>query len=371
MARRELKSGFTTGTAAAAAAKAAVMLAFGQSADQVEVSLPEGGKVLSIPVAVAQRKKSGHCEAVVVKDAGDDPDVTNKARIKAEVQLLPAEADGACLEICGGQGVGLVTKAGLAVEPGKPAINPVPREMICRAVRQALAWVAPEEHFAVKVTISVDEGERLARYTLNPRLGVMGGISILGTSGLVKPFSHEAYTQTIDVALSVAQAAGHQEVVLTTGGKSEKRAMILRPDLNSAAFVQIADFFAYSLRACAQAGMHRVGLVSFFGKAVKQAAGMEYTHAHKAAMDLPRLAQWLGGAGLETGTCQEIAQANTARHALDILRLVGRLALVSEVGKRMLASAREFAGPSVDIWAIIIDYNGAGLYGGNQPAVSS
>ena len=265
--------------------------------------------------------------------------------------------------------MGLVTKAGLPVEPGESAINPVPREMIRRAVRQALAWAAPEKNFAARVTISVEEGEKLARHTLNPRLGILGGISILGTSGLVKPFSHEAYTQTIDLALSVAQAAGCLEVVLTTGGKSEKRAMILRPDLNPVSFVQIADFFGYSLRACAQAGMGRVGLVSFFGKAVKQAAGLEYTHAHKAAMDLPLLAGWLSEAGLEQGPAEEIAQANTARQSLDILRRVGRLDLVVEVGRRLLASARGFAGPGLDLWATIIDFNGAGLYSGNQPAV--
>ena len=369
MARRKLKTGFTTGTSAAGAAKAAVLLAFGSKLEKVEVSLPEGVKTLSIPVAWSRRTADGCWEAVVIKDAGDDPDVTNKAKIKAEVELFPVLPNQVRLEICGGSGVGLVTKAGLPVEPGESAINPVPREMIRRAVRQALAWAAPEKNFAARVTISVEEGEKLARHTLNPRLGILGGISILGTSGLVKPFSHEAYTQTIDLALSVAQAAGCLEVVLTTGGKSEKRAMILRPDLNPVSFVQIADFFGYSLRACAQAGMGRVGLVSFFGKAVKQAAGLEYTHAHKAAMDLPLLAGWLSEAGLEQGPAEEIAQANTARQSLDILRRVGRLDLVVEVGRRLLASARGFAGPGLDLWATIIDFNGAGLYSGNQPAV--
>lgn len=370
MARRKLKTGFTTGTSAAGAAKAAVLLAFGSKIEKVDVSLPEGGKTLSIPVAWSRPTANGRWEAALIKDAGDDPDVTNKAKIKAEVQLLPVLPEEACLEICGGSGVGLVTKAGLPVEPGEPAINPVPREMIRRAVRQALAWAAPDKSFAVRVTISVEQGEKLARHTLNPRLGILGGISILGTSGLVKPFSHEAYTQTIDMALSVAQAAGCLEVVLTTGGKSEKRAMILRPDLSPVSFVQIADFFGYSLRACVQAGMRRVGLVSFFGKAVKQAAGLEYTHAHKAAMDLPLLAGWLGEAGLEEGRARQIAQANTARQALDILRLAGRLDLVVEVGRRMLASARGFAGPGPGLWAMIIDYNGEGLYSGSQPAVT-
>lgn len=370
MGRRRLRNGFTTGTAAAAAAKAAVMLAFGFKPEQVDVSLPDGGHSLQVPVAWVEPTTNWLHQAAVIKDAGDDPDVTNKARIVAGVELTPVAPGQGSLEICGGSGVGLVTKPGLPVEPGNPAINPTPREMISRAVRQALAWAAPHETYAVKVTISVDQGEKLARYTLNPRLGVLGGISILGTSGLVKPFSHEAYTQTIDMALSVARASGSREVVLSTGGKSEKRAMGLRPDLPESSFVQIADFFGYALRASAGVGIHRVGVVSFFGKAVKQAAGLEYTHAHKAAMDLPMLARWLQTSGLDKDAAAQIAGANTARQALDILRGVGRLDLVAEVGQRMLSSARSFAGPAVDVWAVIIDYDGTELYGGNQKEVA-
>lgn len=365
MARRRLRSGFTTGTAAAAAAKAAVMLAFGHELKRVDVSLPDGGS-LSVPVACSERLAGEGCQAAVIKDAGDDPDVTNKARISAQVELAPARCGQGALKICGGDGVGLVTKPGLALEPGNAAINPTPRLMISRAVRQALAWAAPDETYEVKVTISVRQGEKLAQRTLNPRLGILGGISILGSTGLVKPFSHEAYTETIDLGLSVASAEGLREVVLTTGGKSEKRAMALRPDLPEAAFVQIADYFAYALRACADAGMRRVGLVAFFGKAVKQAAGLEYTHAHKAAMDLPLLADWLQAAGLEKSISSQIAGANTARQALDILRHADALNLAEEVGRRMLRSASGFAGPALDVWAVVLDYDGTALYSGSK-----
>ena len=366
MARRRLRSGFTTGTAAAAAAKAAVMLALGTEVERVAVTLPDGGN-LSVQVAEADCLSGDSAKAVVVKDAGDDPDVTNKARIAAEVQLRPVTSGNAGIELHGGPGVGRVTKPGLAVEPDNPAINPVPREMITRSVRQALAWAAPQEHYSVNVIISVEQGEKLAQRTLNPRLGVLGGISILGTTGLVKPFSHEAYTETIDLGLSVAKAEGVTEVVLTTGGKSEKQAMALRPDLPDTAFVQIADFFAYALKASVDAGMKAVGLVSFFGKAVKQALGLEYTHAHKAAMDLPQLAQWLASAGLSHNAGAEIAGANTARQALDILRNHERLDLVAEVGSRLLYSARGFAGPRPNLWSIIIDYDNTVLFSGSQP----
>lgn len=366
MARRRLKSGFTTGTAAAAAVKAAVMLAFGHILDQVNVSLPDGGS-LEIPVAWSKRVEKGVCQAMVIKDAGDDPDVTNKARISAEVELKPALNGQGALQICGGEGVGLVTKPGLPLEPGNAAINPVPREMIGRSVRQALAWAAPDEEYKVKVTVSVDKGESLAQRTLNPRLGILGGISILGTTGRVKPFSHEAYTETIDLGLSVARAEGLDEAVLTTGGKSEKRAMVLRQDLPDTAFIQIADYFGYALKACAESGFKKVGLVSFFGKAVKQAAGLEYTHAHKAAMDLPLLAQWLQAAGLRQLISSEIAGANTARQALDILRAEDLLNLVPEVGRRMLRSASKFAGPTLGVWAVMLDYDGTVLYSGSKP----
>jgi cobalt-precorrin-5B (C1)-methyltransferase len=366
MARRRLKSGFTTGTAAAAAAKAAVMLAFGHILDQVDVSLPDGGS-LNIPVVWSKCVGKGVCQAMVIKDAGDDPDVTNKARITAEVELKPALSGQGALQICGGEGVGLVTKPGLPLEPGNAAINPVPRQMIARSIRQALAWAAPDEEFKVKVTISVDKGESLAQRTLNPRLGIIGGISILGTTGRVKPFSHEAYTETIDLGLSVARAEGLEEAVLTTGGKSEKRAMALRQDLPETAFIQIADYFGYALKACADAGFKKVGLVSFFGKAVKQAAGLEYTHAHKAAMDLSLLAQWLQKAGLSQRISLEIAGANTARQALDILRAEDLLNLVPEVGRRMLRSASGSAGPALGVWTVILDYDGTVLYSGSKP----
>lgn len=365
MARRRLRSGFTTGTAAAAAAKAAVMRAFGHEPQNVDVSLPDGGS-LNVPVVWSQLMSEGSYKAVVIKDAGDDPDVTNKARITAEVKLRPALSGQGALQIVGGEGVGLVTKPGLPLEPGNAAINPVPRQMIARAVRQALAWAAPDEEYETKVTISVEQGEKLAQRTLNPRLGILGGISILGTTGRVKPFSHEAYTETIDLGLSVAKAEGLGEVVLTTGGKSEKRAMALRADLPDSAFIQIADYFGYALGACAEAGFKRVGLVSFFGKAVKQAAGLEYTHAHKAAMDLPLLAEWLQEAGLKQRIGFEIAGANTARQALDILRSEDLLNLVPEVGRRMLRSASGFAGPVLDVWALVLDYDGTALYSGSK-----
>ena len=361
--RKRLKQGFSTGSAAAAAAQAALTaLLTGRDVDRVTIGLPDGGD-LNIEVAQTSRA-ADRCEAwaTVIKDAGDDPDVTHRAAISARVRLLD-EGPGESIDIRGGEGVGRITRPGLPIDVGQAAINPVPRQMIADEIRRAwAAHGAADNPARVMVEISVADGEKLAKRTLNPRLGIIGGISILGTTGLVKPFSHEAYTATIESALDVAQAMGIDEVVLTTGGRSEKRAMDLRPDLPEQAFVQIADFFGFSLGELRKRKLVRAGLVSFFGKAVKQAQGLEYTHAHKAPMDLARLASWLREDGAPPSLAAEMAVANTARHALEVLKAAGALEYTASVGRRMTASARELLGPAIGLWTKIIDYDGTVLY---------
>ena len=205
--RKELRQGFATGTAAAAAAQGALYELLGRPCpDRVEVTLPGGGS-LSIPLN-RHGRHGARGEAVVVKDAGDDPDVTNGAEIGARVWRLEAPGAGEDITLSGGEGVGRVTKPGLPVAVGEPAINPVPRRMIRRALRQVWDEICPGEPLRLRVEIFVPRGEELARHTLNPRLGIVGGISILGTTGLVKPFSHQAYRATIASSLRVAQAAG-------------------------------------------------------------------------------------------------------------------------------------------------------------------
>ncbi len=333
------------------------------------VGLPDDGQ-LQVAVKAAHRLASGEAEAMVIKDGGDDPDVTHGAHIVARVTLAAAADGGGEIAIRGGEGVGVATRPGLPVAPGEPAINPVPRQMIRSSLREALA-VAGRDPATVRltVTIEVPGGERLALSTLNPRLGILGGISILGTHGLVKPFSHEGYTGAIDSALKVAAAAGTREVVLTTGGKSERHAMALCPDLPALAFVQMADYHAHALGRAAGAGFARVGLVAFFGKAVKQAQGLGNTHARRAPLDLPLLAAGLAAAGADGGLSRAVAGANTARHVLEILAAAGRLDLVAPVGRRMLASARRLAGPGPKLWVAILDYQGRPLYqGGGREA---
>jgi cobalt-precorrin-5B (C1)-methyltransferase len=360
---KPLKTGFSTGTAAAAAAGAALeTLLTGRSPDRIDVALPEGGGWLTVDVAAVEKTADGAVRAGVVKDGGDDPDATHRAVIQATVYRLAQDAAEEIVSIEGGPGVGQVTRPGLPVAVGRPAINPVPMDMIADAARRAWADAGQTEPVRVRIVVSVPNGEAIAQKTLNPRLGIVGGISILGTTGLVKPFSHEAYTATIDSGLSVARALGLGEVVLTTGGKSEKMAMNLRPDLPDTAFIQIADHFGFALDEVRSRGFRRMGIVCFFGKAVKQARDLDCTHAHQAGMDLVELAGWLEAAGADAQLVRRTAAANTARQVLDLLRDAGRLDLAAEIGRRLTGVCRNRLGPRPDLWVRILDFGGEMLY---------
>ena len=370
--KKRLRSGFSTGSASTAAAQAALeLLLTGRAPAAVIINLPENG-LFEVAVKDATLTSERSARASVIKDGGDDPDVTHRAEIIADVFLLgddDADSGDEVIELEGGQGVGRVTRPGLSVPVGEPAINPVPRTMIRDNLRRVWQkFAGPGRPLRTRVVITVPEGESLARKTLNPRLGVLGGISILGTTGLVKPFSHEAYTSTIESGLSVARAMGLDEAVLTTGGKSEKWAMAHRPDLPEAAFIQIADYFGFAVEEVKKRGFTRLGLVCFFGKAVKQAQGLVCTHAHKAAMDLKTLSEWFADAGADPGLVLAAAEANTARQVLDILTENNRLDLVEIVGRCMERVVHDFWGQGLDLWVRVIDFDGTVLYASGPEA---
>ena len=327
------------------------MLAGQKMGREVDVSLPGGG---SLRVEVEQVHLVGPrtAEASVIKDAGDDPDVTNGARVVAAVHLGAHGGEG--VVITRGEGVGLVTRPGLAVGVGQPAINPVPRRMIREAVREVMG----EGVGGVEVEVSVPRGRELARYTLNPRLGITGGISILGTTGLVKPFSHEGYTATISAALSVARAAGLKEVVFTTGGRSERFARQIVRGLEDVGFVQIADYFEHALGEARRLGFWRVGMVVFFGKGIKQAMGLGCTHARAGRLRLDVVGRWLAEAGVEPRLVRMVARANTARRALELLEMEGCRWAVGKVCGRLVKEMGRRLGEGVEVWAAILDYQG-------------
>lgn len=336
-----LRQGFTTGSAAAAAAKAALwFLLTGRKALSVEIPLPAGGR-LHIPVASVEPEGDG-ARAVVVKDAGDDPDATNRARISCLAMVDPSKLGG--LDIEGGRGVGRVTLPGLPVPVGQAAINPVPREQIGQAAREPM----DEAGFtgSARLLVEVEDGEAMAVKTLNPRLGIVGGISILGTQGIVKPFSLDAWKATIDSGLEVARAAGGTVAAFSTGRRSERMLMARRPELPGLAFVQAADFFGYSLERAAGLGFSELIWGCFFGKLVKMAQGLAYTHAHQAPTDFKALAELAGQAGADEWVCREVAVANTARHALELVPEGGvREGFVEITVAKALNAARAHAGP--------------------------
>ncbi len=355
MASPSLKSGFTTGAAAAAAAKAALItLVTSRAPKAVEIRFLTGEKK-SIQVKEVTCISETCCQALVIKDAGDDPDITHKAVIGARVSLSPA--DQVRVIIQGGKGVGQVTKPGLELAVGEPAINSGPRKMITQGVQEVLEqWGLPLKQ--VTIEVFVPQGELLARKTLNGRLGILGGISILGTTGIVRPMSHEAYIATIRSSVSVAAAKGIDTLVFTTGRRTERFAMELFPRLFEEAFIQTGDFFKAGIDQVLETSMIRqITYTIFFGKAVKMALGFEHTHAAKSELTLKQLALWSREITGDETLQGKIEEANTARHAFSFI-YPGYPHLLAFVGKKIQEKAREFARNQVWIQVVILDFDG-------------
>lgn len=353
--RKRLRSGFTTGTAAAAAVKAALLFIFsGRSPHKVGVELLTGD-ILAVEVHACRPIAPNTAVCSVIKDGGDDPDITHGAEIGARVTWKET-GKGRIVTIRGGQGVGRVTKPGLETPPGRPAINSGPRKMIRRVAMQVMTDRAL--YGTVDAEIFVPEGEALARHTLNARLGILGGISILGTTGIVRPLSHEAYVATVQAALSVARASGLSQVVLTTGRRSERFAQKRWPHIPDEGFVQIGDYFAEAMQMAADQKFQQVILAVFFGKAVKMAQGIAHTHARSARLTLEKLARWALAVTGNADLAECVAGANTARHAFDLIK-DDYPALIAKVGREVVRSAAKFAKERVSVKAVIFGFDGS------------
>ncbi len=343
MKTKALRSGFTTGACAAAAAKGATLALLNQKKmEEVQITLPRGEKVAF---------ELNHCEfdnlracCSVVKDAGDDPDVTEGAQILAEV----AWTEGRGLTIEGGKGVGVVTKPGLEIPVGIAAINPVPRRMITQSVEE----VVKLDGRGIKVVISVPQGEELARKTLNSRLGIVGGISILGTTGIVVPYSEEAFTASISQALDIALACGLQEVVLTTGRRSEQYAQ-RRLALPEESFVQVGDFMGYALKECTRKGLSKVIIWGMAGKLSKLAQGHFHTHVDSAEVDIDFLAK-------VAQSCS-VASSPKAVNAHQFLTLLPQAHVVEVCQKLCLLAAQQCSRQGegkFEVECVMNDYRG-------------
>jgi len=313
---RGRREGFTTGTAAAAATKAACMVLLDRGwPETVRIQLPIP-RVLEIAINTLEWD-GAQASAGVVKDAGDDPDVTHGAEIFATVRWVPSPG----IHLRGGAGVGVVTQRGLELPVGSPAINPVPQRMIQQAVLDILST----EHGAlslddgIEVTISIPRGEELARRTFNARLGIVGGISILGTTGIVRAMSTAAWRASVLQALDVAAANSVRHIVLTTGGRTEKFAQARYPELPEMAFVEMGIFTGESLKRAADRGVPRVSLCAMIGKLSKTAAGKMQTHVAGNQVDTAFLAKVARALGAPEELATAIAAANTARHVQELI----------------------------------------------------
>ena len=290
--------------------------------------------------------------ASVIKNGGDDPDVTHGAEIIVELSFTEKINE---IEIDGGEGVGIVTKPGLGLEINKPAINPVPKKMIIENLREVGKEILLEK--GIKIVISVPKGKELGPKTDNPRLGIVNGISILGTSGIVIPFSTAAYAASIRQNLDVAIAAGNDTVVLTTGGRSEDFAKKI-VDLPEHCFVQIGDFSGYAIQQCGRKDIKRAYVVGFIGKLAKMAAGVKQTHVKGSKVDMSFLAELAQKCNANESVIQDIKKANTARHVSEIIqenKIKGFFDLIcSETYKHMRKHSEE----KVPIDVILFDFEG-------------
>ncbi len=356
--QKALRTGWTTGTCSSAAAKAATqLLATGVAPADVEVALPSGQRV-SFAVERCESLPDGSCRAAVVKDAGDDPDVTHGAHLTATVRW----GAGSGLELAGGEGVGVVTRPGLGLEVGGPAINPVPRAMIAQAVREVVG------DRGVKVTISVPDGEKLARKTTNRRLGIIGGISILGTTGIVRPFSTASWRASVMQAIQVMAAQGESTLVLCTGGRTEKGAMALLPALDEVCFVEVGDFTGAALRTAVEHGLTDVVFVGMVGKLSKLAAGVLMTHYTRSKVDTSLLGRLTRQAGGADALVSQVDEANTARHAYELWQAAGVLRPVGDLLCQAVAEVLvRFAEGTLQAEVAMVDFTGRTVVAATKP----
>jgi cobalt-precorrin-5B (C1)-methyltransferase len=348
---RGRREGFTTGTAAAAAAGAACLVLLDRGwPEAVAVRLPIG-RTLDIPINTLEWTGES-ASAGVIKDAGDDPDVTHGAEIFATVRRV-AEAG---ITLRGGPGVGVVTRRGLELPVGSPAINPVPQRMIRQAVAEVLGSERPEP--GIEVTISVPAGEELARRTFNARLGIVGGISILGTTGIVRAMSTAAWRASVVQAIDVAAANSVDHIVLSTGGRTEAFAQARYPELPEMAFVEMGIFTGDCLRRAAERGVPRVSVCAMIGKLSKIAAGKMQTHVAGNQVDCAFLAQVVGELDAPPALAEAVAAANTARHVQELVEAAGLARFFGRLCELAVEQCAAVVSGRLAVEVVLFDFEG-------------
>ena len=344
-----LRSGYTTGSCATATSLAAArLLLAGIVSEVAEIVLPKG-QLVPMPLVFCRLTADG-AEAGTVKDAGDDPDVTHGAIVFARVRLLAEPG----VIFRAGPGVGTVTRAGLTLPVGEPAINPVPRKMMT----EHLIELAAEHGYTggFEVTIGVEGGEALALKTMNPRLGILGGLSILGTTGIVRPFSCSAYIASIHQGIDVARANGYLHLAACTGNASED-AMRAHYGLPDIALIEMGDFVGAVFKHMKRAPVERLSVCGGFGKLSKLAAGHLDLHSRNSSIDLERLATWAAEYGADDALQAAILAANTSQQAVALAH-AQNVPLGDIVCRHALAVARDIVPPQVAVEMFAIDRQG-------------
>ncbi len=351
------RKGYTTGACSAAAARAAAIgLMTGQVPERVESLLPNGQRIYFEVIDGVCDTNSAH--AVVVKDAGDDPDCTHQAHLTVDIKTLPEQADQ--IVLTGGDGVGKITMQGLGLDVGSAAINPVPRKNISENIREVAAPLLQTN--GLEVTVSVPGGQEMAKKTLNDRLGIIGGISILGTTGIVHPYSTAAFRASVVQGIEVAANQGLKSVVLTTGGRTEKFTLKALPQLPPASFVQMGDFLGPALDTAERVGIEQIIIGGMVGKLSKIAQGEIITHARRNPVNTELLAEMAASVGAPADVCDDIAAGETARYAGERMEELGlSQAFYTELARRVVNTLKSRYPNQFNYLILVCDFDGEKL----------
>ncbi|MFI3303657.1 MAG: cobalt-precorrin-5B (C(1))-methyltransferase CbiD [Rikenellaceae bacterium] len=335
----ELRTGFTTGSAATAASVAALRaLISGCEESSVEIYLPNG-EPIQIPISKTTITES-YTQCQVIKDGGDDPDATDQIEIVARVEMV----EGRGINIRGGRGVGIVTLPGVGVDVGEAAINPIPRQMIEKNIKQTLAQHNIE--YSIDIEIEVPRGEQIGAKTFNPRLGIMGGISILGTSGIVQPFSSEAFLESIQRQMRIVKALGGDEIAINSGAMSESYVKAYKPDLPPQSYIHYGNLIGATIELAASEGIAHLCVGCMIGKAVKLAKGALDTHSKSTLLDRDFILQLAKEASCTESTRQQIQKITTARQLWSVVPR-GDFALFDHIAKSCFDHCKPLFGDGV------------------------